>query len=139
MKRHFLRCLSIFLLSALVSCGSNKIDYTKIKPEYQQEIEFGVDFNLKMKQQEPEECDHNYEAYGIQGPNIYQYNDETHQVSCPICWEVLEYIPHSEKYQTGSSMVAVLKDGTPCYAVYSICECRELYKAVLYRGDGNER
>lgn len=126
----------IFLLS---SCGAAEIDYTRIRSEFQKEISLGVENQLKLNQSESSECLHNYEDYGIRIPYIQQYNDEKHMICCPLCKEILEYELHSEKMSSVIKDVAALADGTPCCIKYSICECGAFYKALLYRGNENER
>ena len=122
----------------LFSCGAAEIDYTSIRPEFQEEISIGIENQLKLDQSGSSECLHNYEDYGIQMPSIYQYNDEKHIVCCPLCNEILEYELHSEKMSSVVKDIAALADGAPCDIKYSICECGAFYKAVLYRGNENE-
>ncbi len=126
----------MFILS---SCGAAEIDYTRIRPEFQAEISIGIENQLNLNHGESNECLHNYKEYGIQTPYIQQYSDEKHIICCPLCKEILEYELHNEKMCSISKDIVALADGTHCDIKYQICDCGAFYKAVLYRGNENER
>lgn len=138
MKRIILLFSLFTLMSIISSCGSADIDYTLIKPDYQEAVSTGIENYYFLKQRESDACNHDYKAFGIQSPRFYQYDDSTHTLNCPLCDEVLEYVPHSEKLKSITKNFTVLKDGTSCEIAYSKCECGKWYKAVLSRGEAIE-
>lgn len=130
-----LLCLIPLMLS---SCGVKKVDYTRIRPEFKEEVSSRVESVLKLAQSETVSCPHNYTDYGIQAPTIEKYSDEEHILICPLCKEILSYEPHNEQLSSVIENVAALKNGEQCDVRYSICECGTFYKAVLYIHGGGQ-
>lgn len=130
-----LLCLIPLMLS---SCGAKKPDFTRIRPEFQEEVSSRVESVLKMAQSEEVGCTHNYTDYGVQSPDIEKYSDEEHMLICPLCKETLSYEPHNEQLSSVIENVAALKNGEQCDVRYSICECGAFYKALLYIHGGGQ-
>ena len=137
MKNKSIALLLCLIPLMLTSCGAKNIDYTLIRPEYQEKVLRRIEDKRELAKSASDACPHNYTDYGVQSPRIENYSDDEHILSCPLCHEILSYEPHDEDRSSAIKNVAVLKDGEQCDIRYSICKCGSFYKAVLYRHRGD--
>ena len=133
MKNKSIALLLCLIPLMLTSCGAKNIDYTLIRPEYQEKVAVRIEDKRKMAQSESDACPHNYTEYGVQSPRIEQYSDDEHILSCPLCHEILSYEPHDEDNVSLYENAVTLKDGEKCDIRYSICRCGAFYKVLLYK------
>lgn len=137
MKNKSIALLLCLILLMLPSCGAKKINYTLIRPEYQEKVSRRIEDKRDIAQSGSDACPHNYTDYGVRSPLIKKYNDDEHILSCPLCHEILNYEAHDEELISVIENVAALKDGEQCDVRYSICKCGSFYKVLLYKHRGD--